>query len=694
MCFGLDAETAWILGAIVGDGSGDGRFTNVDAEILAKLGERFGLTPLKGDPNSYYLRGCRPLLKEFGLTGCNARSKRVPSQVFTAGRAAIAAFLAGYLDTDGCVIVRHLGGRKVQTVAEWASVNRELLEECQHLLTGLGVNASLREARSQYLGAAHVSWKLTVNDSTQLSLLAEVLPLVHKGKRERLDRIAGRPKRCVFAGMDNDRVVQVNRLVDGPSISIEVEDTHTHVTAGLVTHNTELLAWLAFVELHPEAPVRFCGFNRDGSLKPGRPVKDPYIPLMANTQEQVAELAYGALMVVCEEGADPELFDIGLDRILRVDGGWADGKAVPIAGAPNARDGARTTFQGIDEPHRLYLPNHKAAVETMIANLPKRPIEDPWMCSTTTAGQPGQNSVAEDEYFEAEAMARGEVDRPTFFFFHRQASDGYDMSRFEDRVEAIREASGPDVAEWSDLEGIASQWDRPKADKTYLERVWCNRWTQSEAQAFDVRRWNTLGCAGEHLPPRSRVVIGFDGARMRDSTALVVCDVKHGFMELAGLWERPVDAEDGWEVPESEVTDKLTELMRRFNVAKVYCDPPHWNNTVGEWSVKWPDKVEEWWTNRRRQVSQANKAFREAIETGRVSHNGDPDLERHIGNAGRADTNLVDDPETGEKAWILCKLHPDRKLDAAMAAVLAWQARMDVLGSQPKSKRRVVQRIR
>ncbi|MGW4720963.1 hypothetical protein, partial [Nocardia sp. NPDC004260] len=31
------------------------------------------------------------------------------------------------------------------------------------------------------------------------------------------------------------------------------------------------------------------------------------------------------------------------------------------------------------------------------------------------------------------------------------------------------EASGPDVAEWSDIEGIAGQWDRPKADKTYLE---------------------------------------------------------------------------------------------------------------------------------------------------------------------------------------------------------------------------------
>lgn len=449
---------------------------------------------------------------------------------------------------------------------------------------------------------------------------------------------------------------------------------------------TELMAWVGFCELHSDAPVRFNGFESDGTLRQGRPVADPYIPLMANTKDQVEELAYGALMVICQEGPDADLFDVGLDRIIRLGyDGEADGKAVPIAGAPNARDGARTTFQGIDEPHRLYLPNHKAAIETMIANLPKRPLEDPWMLSCTTAGQPGQKSVAEDEYFEAESISRGQVERPAFFFFHRQARDGYDLGKFEDRVEAITEASGPDVAEWSDIEGIAAQWDRPKADKTYLERVWCNRWTQMEAQAFDVRKWEALALTGEVIPLRSRVTIGFDGARMRDATAFVVTDIDTGFQELMGLWERPEDAEDDWEVDESEVNAKLDELMKRFRVLKMYCDPPHWNNTVGEWSVTYPDKVEEWWTNRTRPMVTAIGNFVEAIDTGRVSHNGDPDLSRHIGNAGRRQTNLLD--ERGERLWILTKLHPTRKFDAAMAAILSWQARMDVVTKPPEKKR-------
>lgn len=457
---------------------------------------------------------------------------------------------------------------------------------------------------------------------------------------------------------------------------------------------TEFMAWIAFCELHPESPVRFAGFNLDGSLKQGRPVVDPYIPLLANTQEQVAELAYGALMVVCEHGADPELFDIGLDRIVRIGiSGESDGKAVPISGAPNARDGARTTFQGFDEVHRLYLPNHKAAVETMNANLPKRPEEDPWTLSTTTAGEPGQNSVAEDEFFEAQSIERGEIERPTLFYFHRQAADGYDMDVHEDRVKAITEASGPDVAVWSDIERIAAQWERPKVDKTYLERVWTNRWTAQAAQAFNLRRWKALE-VDDRIARGARVTIGFDGARMRDATAFVVTDVRSGLQQLEGLWERPLDAEDDWEVDEAEVDEKRRELFKRYRVLKMYCDPPHWNYTVGAWAAHHPDVVEEFWTNQKRRAIKAIQAYTDALASGSVSHNSpdDGDFTRHIGNAGRHLTNLLDE-ETGERLWILGKLHRDRKLDAAMAAVLSWQARMDVLGTV-KRKKRVFARIR
>jgi hypothetical protein len=256
------------------------------------------------------------------------------------------------------------------------------------------------------------------------------------------------------------------------------------------TAKTEKLGWVAFAELHPEGPVRFDGWDAYGQPV-GRPVRDPYIPLLAYTAEQVEELAYHVLYVVCTEGPDADLFDAGLERIIRLgDRGQADGKAVPLANSPNARDGARTTFQGYDETHRLDLARNLAAYETMEANLPKRPLDDPWSMGITTAGVPGGGSVAELDKDEAELIDRGEVEDPELFYFHREAGPGHDLTTLEGRIEAVREASGP-AAEWSDLRGIAKQWDRPGADRAYLERVWLNRWTQSAAQAFDAKRWRS-----------------------------------------------------------------------------------------------------------------------------------------------------------------------------------------------------------
>lgn len=458
---------------------------------------------------------------------------------------------------------------------------------------------------------------------------------------------------------------------------------------------TEKLGWLAYAELHPDGPVRFDGWDFRGEPV-GRPVRDPYIPLVAYTQEQVEELAYGVLYVVVTEGPDADLFDAGLDRIIRLDArGRADGRAVPLAGSPGARDGARTTFQGFDETHRMLLPNQLATHETMLNNLPKRPLDDPWSAEITTAGQPRSGCVAEKTHTEARLIERGEVERPELFYFHREAGPGHDLSTHAGRVEAIREASGP-VADWSDLDAIAAQWDRPGADRSYLERVWCNRWIRQDAQAFDPQRWAELARPGATIAPSSLVTAGFDGARFRDATALVVTDVESGLQALWGLWERPVFLEDGsqWEVPAAEVDAAVEQVMGLFDVWRLYADPAHWIETVGHWSARWPDRVEEWWTNNPKRMAQAVRAYREAMDARQVTNTGDPDFARHIGNAGRKNTRLYDDD--GSVLFVLRKLHEDRKFDGAMAGCLSWQARLDAIreGALTKQETFVPIRVR
>ena len=473
---------------------------------------------------------------------------------------------------------------------------------------------------------------------------------------------------------------------------------------------TELLAQVAYAELHADGPVRFDGWDSSGNPV-GRPVADPYIPLLAVTAKQVEELAYGALYVLCTEGPDADLFDCTLERIIRLSpSGRADGKAVALSNSPGARDGARTTFQGFDEPHRLVLPRAISAHETMVANLEKRSMEDPWGMYVGTAGELGEGSIAEGLHAEAEQIARGEIDDPQLFYLHRDAGQvrdgedgksGHDLSTLDGRVEAIREATGA-VGEFSpgQFHSIARQWDRPSADKQYLQRVWLNLWIKSGAQAFDIAKWGQLETV-EPIPDGAFVVAGFDGARFRDSTGIVLTDIPTGRQQLWATWERPGDSEgrdiEDWEIPESEVTAAWEQIVGRFELWKAYCDPPHWTETVGSWAARWPDQFEEWWTNRVPHMARATRAYKEAILSGAVTHvvrpgnETDAAFDRHIAAAGRKDTHLWEkDDATGEEVrlFLLQKLHPDRKFDNAMAGCLSWQARLDALrkGAKPRPK--------
>lgn len=441
---------------------------------------------------------------------------------------------------------------------------------------------------------------------------------------------------------------------------------------------SERQALIVAAELHPEGPVRCDGFDAYGQPV-GRPVISPYIPMLAYTKEQVEELTYGALKFILQNSPDADLFDVSLERAIRLDSmGREAGRALPIAQAPNAADGKRTTLNAYDEPHRMTLPRQLEAHTTMEANLPKRPLEDPWSLYVGTAGEPGEGSVQEQLHLEAEAINRGKVADPRLFYVYRWAAGSHDLGDPAGRVSAVSEATGP-AGEWGpgQFDDIASQWDRPGVDKAYLERVWLNRWRKSESAAFDVEKWRAN--TGPLIPRGAAVTVGFDGARFRDSTGLIVTELTTGRQRLYAGWERPPGVET-WEIPEEQVTAAAAELDREYRVVLGYGDPPYWVATIGEWAARW-SYWREWWTNRPKPMAYAVRAYSEGIDTGAVSHeegrNADreADFAAHIGHAGKDPVQLYDDE--GRQLFILRKQHETQKFDYAMAAVLSYQAMLD-----------------
>jgi phage terminase large subunit-like protein len=442
------------------------------------------------------------------------------------------------------------------------------------------------------------------------------------------------------------------------------------------TAKTELAAWLAAVELHPNGPVRCDGFDADGQPV-GVGVIDPYIPMVAYTEEQSDELAYGALRVILQYSPLCDDFDIGIERIMRVGG---DGKAISLATSPNARDGARTTFQVFDETHRLTSPKLRAAHRTMLANIPKRFLSDAWSFEITTAPAPGEGSVAEDTMDYARQVADGKVDDSRLFFFHRQASDKHDLKTTKGIREAVIEASGPTAA-WSDIDGIVDQWNDPTADRSYLERVWLNRLVRASERAFDVELWRTLSVQDHSVPEKTIVTLGFDGSRWNDATGIVATEILTGYQWLIAGWEKPQNI-DEWEVPQDEVDAAIRYAFETWHVWRMYADPPYWETAVAQWAGTYGEKVVlEWWTNRVKAMAYAVKSFNTAIQSKELSHDGNPHLARHVGNAHRRQVPIRD--EQGIQLWTIYKERTDspHKIDFAMAAILSWVARCDALAA-------------
>lgn len=339
--------------------------------------------------------------------------------------------------------------------------------------------------------------------------------------------------------------------------------------------------------------------------------------------------------------------------------------------------------------HWHTLARLKQAHQTMMANLPKRKGADAWALEITTAPEPGTGSIAEDTMEYARAIDEGRITDASLFFFHRQASDGHDLSTAEGARAAVIEASGP-AAAWRDIDGIVSLWSDPTTDRAYWERVYCNRLVKGASQAFNVEAWKALAVAAPQRPARGALItLGFDGAMFHDATGLVATDVATGYQWLAGGWECPLGGEQRtppWQVPTDEVDGLVRQLFSEFTVWRLYADPPYWQSWIALWrGLYGEERVIEWWTNRRKPMTSALENFDTAIKEKRLLHDGDARLQRHIGNARREDLKGWRD-EQGKPLWLIRKERTDspHKIDFAMAAVLSWEAHTDAIAAGAK----------
>lgn len=246
-------------------------------------------------------------------------------------------------------------------------------------------------------------------------------------------------------------------------------------------------------------------------------------------------------------------------------------------------------------------------------------------------------------------------------------------------------------ASWQTKKALRERRDSPSMTPWQWARFACGVWGLGSEPAFDPAAWEALEALSQPEPGRL-VTLGFDGARRRDGTALVGCDVETGQLFVLGYWQAPPHDPD-WEAPESEVDQAVAYAMERWQVWRLYGDPPYWESALDRWAGEYDtERVVRWWTNRIKATAIAIRAFRNDMVPERMSHDGDPKLAEHIRNSIRHETKMIEDDEP---LFVIRKDSRDSpsKIDLAMAAVLAWKARGDAIasgaGSEPTPERAV-----
>ena len=177
-----------------------------------------------------------------GLAG-GCRTKRVPLWVSSAPTEHRSAFIAGYIDADGCLTGRSLSIK---------SVNKPLLEDVASLLVDMGIPSRLHTEFEEDRQVEIMGVECTAHGSHQLVLRPDARIVTHLSNDMRSRILAIRGYKCApfrkigrsgikLADQLEVRKVKVGEHIGSkPTWDIEVAETGNFVSQGFIVHNSKL----------------------------------------------------------------------------------------------------------------------------------------------------------------------------------------------------------------------------------------------------------------------------------------------------------------------------------------------------------------------------------------------------------------------------------------------------------------------
>lgn len=337
------------------------------------------------------------------------------------------------------------------------------------------------------------------------------------------------------------------------------------------------------------------------------------------------------------------------------------GRIEAVTSSPSALEGGRPTFTILNETQEWRESNEGHAMAAVIRrNLAKSNDGAARAMEICNAHRPDEESVAEVTY---EAMRKADGDVSDLYYDAVEAPPVPDLTDRDTLRAALLLARGDST--WVDVDRLCDEIADPATKEHIARRYYLNQVIRVDSEHW-IPSSLVLARIDKTCDVDGPVVIAFDGSYRRDATALVGCTLD-GHVFPIKVWERPELAPEDWKVPREEVHATLQQAMDDYEVVELAPDPPGWHSEIEEWEATYGDVVVRFDTNQPARMCPAVDRFAAAVAEGAMTHNGDPVLIRHISNCA---------PRANRAGTALAKSLQTRKIDAAVAAVVAYERAM------------------
>ncbi len=437
-------------------------------------------------------------------------------------------------------------------------------------------------------------------------------------------------------------------------------------------------------------PVVFDGWAKGGETtdwgyvyKAGEPMgrawPNPWVQIAAVSEDQT-DNTFGAIYELVTANDNRAAKELGIDngrtRLYLI---GRPGRLEPVTASAGSREGQRLTFAVLDETHLWKSRNGgvrlAATIRRNVGKMGGRSVE------TTNAPQIGEKSVAERSGNDATRGHSGILHYAT-----RPIEEPQPDWSDDQMLTALNVAYGD--AHWIDRQRILKEIRDPSTGWDDALRFYFNIRTVGMGHAVDPRLWDQLGRT-RMLDAGTYIALGFDGSISQDETWLVGC-TQDGYSFVIARWARPPN-EPEWTVPRSEVHATIARIFTTYRVGLFYFDPPKWWTEGEQWADKYgAQKVIALDTNQPRRFAPMVDRWLTAIREGTHTHDGDPALADHIKASHLKKVRDGDQEDDGRTKYVVVKGEDRRKIDGAIADILAFNAAMTMPDAKSRKPRRMV----